>query len=196
MELRIHPTDASGTSRTAVYDTVRVGDRFDYQTRGLDCGYRFKVTRVAATASPRTFGIEYLGRYGGRCSTTVEDPTAAKDVHFVWKPAAGVPGPGGVRDFILGEPAGPGAYRIHPGVPWVIDVPAGMQVILRGIAVAERSLGDPADAPQSAVVLLDAATGSSLGINPDTGGETGRHATSAGVHALFDQIMASIRRVE
>ena len=114
----------------------------------------------------------------------------------MWKPAPGVPGPGGEREFLLGEPAGPGTYHIHPGGPWVIDVPAGMQVILKGILVGERSLGDPGAAPGAIVVLLDAATDSVLGIDPATGAEVGRHVTSMAVHALFDQIMASIRRVE
>ena len=31
VELRVHPTDASGASRAAFYDTVQVGDTFDYQ---------------------------------------------------------------------------------------------------------------------------------------------------------------------
>ena len=37
-ELRIHPTDASGTSRADFFDTVRVGASFDYRTSGLACG--------------------------------------------------------------------------------------------------------------------------------------------------------------
>ena len=86
VELRIHPTDASGSSRAAFYDTVAVGDSFDYRTNGLDCGFRFKVISVAATVSLRTFGIEYVSTYGGRCgSFPVDDPGAVKDVDFVWK---------------------------------------------------------------------------------------------------------------
>ena len=196
VELRIHPDDASGASHAAFYDTVQVGDRFDDQTNGLDCGFRFKVTSVGAAATPRTLGVEYVRTYGGWCGDFVDDPGAAKDVQFVWKVPPGVPGPGGVRELLLQEPAGPGTYRIHPGVPWAIDVPAGMQVILKGILVGERSLGDPAGAPGAIVVLLDAATDSVLGIDPVTGAEVGRDVTSIGVHTLFDHIMASIRRVE
>ena len=86
VELRIHPTDASGTSRAAFYDTVRVGDRFDYQTNGILCAFRFTVTNVAETASPRSFGIEPVNSYGGWCGEFVDDPGAAKAVNFVWAP--------------------------------------------------------------------------------------------------------------
>ena len=196
VELRVHSTDASGASRAGFYDTVQVGDSFDYRTNGLDCGYRFKVTSVPTAASPRTFGIEYVRRYGGRCSTTVDDPTAARDVHFVWKVPAGVPGPDGVREMLPGEAVGPGTYRLHAGWAWVIDVPAGMQLIQDGTRILEPAADAPANAPRIVLVLLDAATGSLLGINPETGGELGRQVTSVEVGALFDQIMASIRRVE
>ena len=73
VELRIHPSDASGTSRAAFYDTVRVGDRFDYQTNGILCAFRFTVTSVPETASPRTFGIERVNRYGGWCGEFVDE---------------------------------------------------------------------------------------------------------------------------
>ena len=46
----------------------------------LDCGFRFKVTNIAAAASARSFGIEYVNRYGGSGALVVRDPGAAKDV--------------------------------------------------------------------------------------------------------------------
>ena len=64
VELRIHPADASGTSRAAFYDTVKVGESFDYRTNGLECGLRFKVTSVATTTTP-TFGLEWVFLYRG-----------------------------------------------------------------------------------------------------------------------------------
>ena len=116
VDLRIHPTDRErDAARAGFYDTVQVGDTFDYRTKWLSCGYRFKVTRVAAAAISRTFGIEYTTGYVGRCSTTVDDPTAARDVHFVWKPAPGVPGPGGVRELLL---RGARAAGDLPHRPW------------------------------------------------------------------------------
>ena len=196
VELRIHPTDATGSSRAAFYDTVQVGDSFDYQTEEFDCAFRFKVTSVAVPATPRTFGVEYVRGYGGRCSTVVDDASAPRDVRFLWKVPPGLPGPDGVRVLLPNEPAGEGTYRLDSGIPWVIDVPAGMQVILKGLLVLEPAADAPADAPRVVVILLDAATGSSLGINPETGGELGRRVTSPEVNALFDQIMASIRRAE
>ena len=114
VELRIHPTDASGTSRAAFYDTVQVGDSFDYRTKGLDCGFRFKVTRVAATGTPRTFGIEYGRSFGGWCDNAVDDASGADDVHFVWRVPAGVPGPDGVREMLPGRPSGRGRFVSSP----------------------------------------------------------------------------------
>ena len=195
VELRIHPTDASGTSRGTFYDTVQVGDTFDYRTDGFDCGFRFKVMSVATTTSPRTFGLERVASFGTWC-LFVDDPGAAKDVHFVWRATPGGPAPDGVRVLLHGEPAGPGTYRLVPGMPYVIDVPVGMQVIHHGLAIGERVAGDPPDAPVAAVMLIDAATGSKLAIDPATGRETRRIIKSPEVDALFDQIMASIRRVE
>ena len=192
VELRINSTDATGASRAAFFDTVQVGDSFDYRTNGLGCGFRFKVTRVAATTSPRTFALEHITSFGGWCDF-VDDPAAAKDVHFVWRVRPGIPGPDGVRVLLGGEPAGAGTYRIHVGVPYVIDVPAGMQVILYGIAILGNEADAPPDAPRFLLMLLDAETGSRLGIDPETGREIGRGATSPEVDAFFDQIMASIR---
>ena len=91
VELRIHPIDASGASRADFYDTVQIGERFDYRTNGLDCGFRFTVTSIAAAASTRSLGIEYVNRYGGNCGGPVTDPGAAKDVYFVWRVPHGVP---------------------------------------------------------------------------------------------------------
>ena len=198
VELRVHATDASGAPRTAFYNTVQVGERFDYRTRGLDCGYRFKVTSVAATATPRTFGIEQVTGYGGWCPEFVDDPGAARDVDFVWRAPSGIEGPRGVQVLLQGEPAGPGTYYIGAGLPYVIDVPAGFQVIYGGVITVETT----ADIQTVSVIKLsDADTGSALGIDADTGEEVARILVGSpddapDVHALFDQIMASIRRVE
>ena len=197
VELRVHPADASGTSRAAFYDTVRVGDSFDYRTNGPDCAFRFKVTSVAAAATPRVFGIEYLRGYGGWCEDFVDDPGAATDVEFVWGVRPGIPGPDGVRALLRGEPAGEGTYRLYEGVPYVLDVPAGMRVIQNGMYYRDYyHLPPPPNAPRAHVTLTDADTRSVLLIDPDTGREIERRTTSLDVDALFDQIVASIRRVE
>ena len=58
VELRVHPTDASGASRADFYDMVQVGDMFEYHTdNGGVCMVRFKVTSIGMNTSPRTFGI-------------------------------------------------------------------------------------------------------------------------------------------
>ena len=195
VELRVHPSDASGISRAAFYDTVQVGSSFDYRTNGLDCGFRFKVTSVAATASPRTFGIQAVRSYGGWCGDLVDDPGAAKDVHLVWHARSGLPGQGGVPLLLRNELTGQGTYRLVDGQPYVIDVPAGAMIIFGGTRINEPEPDNP-NQPRSTVVLKDTEGSSALHIDPETGREVKRVATSANIAALFDQIMTSIRRVE
>ncbi len=193
VELRLHTIDASGASRAAFYDTLRVGDTFDFQTNGLDCGYRLKVTSVGAAGSTRGFGIAHVRDYGEGCGDAVDDPGAPKNVTFVWGVSPGIPGPDGLRTLLRGEPAGEGTYHLGYGSRFVFDVPAGMQVIHDGHRILEPAEDDPPDAPRSLVLIVDVATGSKLGIDPATGRETHRIVTSAAVGALFDQIMASLR---
>ena len=193
VELRIHPTDASATSRTAFYDTVQVGDRFDYRTNGLRCGFRFKVTSVGATASPKTLGIEIIRAYGGSCGGFVDDPGAAMTVDFVWGVRPGIPGADGLRVLIRNEPTGPGSYRLGEGGRCVIDVPVGMQVIYDSHVLLAPSADAPPDAPRRVITLLDAETGAQLNIDSERCRGLGRTFTSPEVHASFDQIIASLR---
>ena len=182
VELRVHRTDASGVSRAALYDAVQVGDAFDFRSNGVDCGRRFKVTSVSTSANPRVFGIESVRGYGGRCAGAV-----AHSVDFIWRVRPGLRGADGVRVVLADEPVGYGTYRLYRGLDFTFDVPSGAQVIVRGVYGGEHD---------RAVVLIDAATGSQLDIKADTGGELGRLTSSSQADALFDQIMASIRRVD
>ena len=194
VELRIHRADASGASRSAFYDTVQVGDTFDYRTNGLDCGFRFKVTSLGATATPRTLGIERLRRYGTRCGDAVDNPGAPRDVDFVWRVRTGIPGADGVRVMVVDEPTGPGTYRIARDVPWVIDIPAGAEIVFEGFLINRPVVGS--NLPGTTAVLRDVGTGSRLHIDPETGRDVYRFITSDEADTLFDQIVASIRRVE
>ena len=196
VELRFHPTDASGTSRTAFYDTVEVGDRFDYQTDGIRCAFRFTVTGVGETASPKTFGIELVNGYGGACGPLIDDPSTARDVNFVWAPPYGRPIEHGIRVMFYLEAHGPGTYRLEEGLPFIIDVPPGSEVIHQALYLVERDDDTLPGFSDYVSVLLDAKTGSYLGIDPITGRETHRVTTSPDADALFDQIMASMRRVD
>ncbi len=197
VELRVHPTDASGTSRTTFYDTVQVGDTFDYRTNGLDCGFRFKVTSIGSTASPRTFGVEQGGiHYGGRCGDFVDDPGAARDVEFVWGALPGAPVADGVRVMIPNEPAGEGTYRVHAGFPYVVDVPAGIRVSTPGLILLQYERGSGNDLPLTILPLVDAETAAVLTIDAETGREAERFDTTTAVDALFDQIIGSIRIVD
>ena len=193
VELRIDATDASGASRAAFYDTVQVGDTFDYQTNGLDCGFRFVVTSAGTTTSPRSFGIERVTAYGGWCLGFLEDPTVATLVQFVWRVRPGVLGADGVRVLLNGEPVGQGTYRIDRYWRWVIDVPAGLTIVYRGQVINEPDASRP-DAPESTLVLKDVGTGSVLHIDPRTGRAGPAYITAPHLSDLFDQLIASIRR--
>ena len=196
VELRIHPADASGTSRGAFYDTVEVGDSFDYRTSGLDCSFHFKVTSVAPTATPRVFGVEHVQRSGGGCGGLVDDPRAARDVEFVWRVRPGIPAPGALPVLLRGEPAREGTYRIYAGSPFVVDVPAGAELTPGGYANIDYSPRYPPGPQWALITLIDAGTGSVLSIDPATGTEFERVTASPAADALFDQIMASIRKVD
>lgn len=197
VELRIHPTDASGASRSRFYASVRVGDTFDYRTEGIHCGFRFRVTSVGATVSPRTFGIESVakGYFGGRC-ISVADPGAAKDVEFVWGVRPGVERTDGVRVMIRDEPTGEGTYRLSRNSPWVIDIPAGITVINQGPFLARPVLSATNASSGWGLPLSDVATDSVLYIDLKDGDEWGRVTSDSAVDALFDRIIASIRRVD
>ena len=194
VELRIHPADASGTSRATFYDTVKIGDTLDYRTLGLDCGFRFKVTSVTSTATPRSFGIERVRAYGHWCGSLEGDPGAARDVTFVWGVRTGLPGTDGVRVMLLDEPTGQGTYRIARDLPWVIDIPAGAEIVFEGILIIRPVVGR--NLPGTTAVLMDVGTGSRLHIDPETGRDVYRFITSDEADTFFDQIAASIRRVE
>ena len=195
VELRTDATDASGASRADFYDTVQVGDTFDYQTNGLDCGFRFKVTSIGTTTGPRTFGIHNIASYGGRCGSFVDDPGAAKPADFVWRVRAGIPGPDGVRLLLENEPAGAGTYRLISGSRYIIDVPPGMTIIHRGYLLHQPDLANP-DQPRSTVLLEDADTGSLLHIDPVGGRGSKRVITSPEGTSLFDRILASLRTAD
>ena len=193
VELRIDPTDASGASRAAFYDTVQVGDTFDYQTNGLDCGFRFVVTSAGTTTSPRSFGIERVTAYGGWCLGFLEDPTVATPVQFVWRVRPGVVGADGVRVLLNGEPVGQGTYRIDRYWRWVIDVPAGMRIVYHGVAINEPDVNRP-NQPASTLVLEDVDTGSVLHIDPSNGHTGQIYIIGPHPRTLFEQLIASIRR--
>ena len=193
VELRIDPTDASGASRAAFYDTVQVGDTFDYRTNGLDCGFRFKVTSIGTTTGPRTFGIDTVALYGGGCGSFIDDPGAAKPVEFIWRVRPGVLGADGVRVLLNGEPVGQGTYRIDTYWRWVIDVPAGMRIVYHGVAINEPDVNRP-NQPASTLVLEDVDTGSVLHIDPSNGHTGQIYIIGPHPRTLFEQLIASIRR--
>ena len=76
-----------------------------------------------------------------------------------------------------------------------------MLVIQDGTRVLELEEGAPADAPRVLLILIDAETGSTLGIDPTTGREIARTInlretdtqTRRLVWARLNQIVASIR---
>ena len=195
VELRIHSSDASGTSRADLYDTVQIGSSFDYRMNGVDCGFRFKVTNISVAASARSFGLEYVNRYGQSCAGLFTVPGAAKDVYFVWRVRHGIPAPDGLQVLLTGEQAGTGTYRLHLGGRYAIDVPVGGLIVLKALYEMARDPDRP-HLPSRGILLIEPRTDSTLHINPGTGEEFGRFAASPEVDLLFDRIMASIRSVK
>ena len=194
VELRVHPTDASGASRADFYDMVQVGDMFDYRTdNGGVCMVRFKVTSIGMTTSPRTFGIEQATQYRTWCLPFVDDPAAPLNVGFVWRVRPGIVGADGVRVLLNGEPVGQGTYRIDNYWPWVIDVPAGMTIVYHGVAINELDVNRP-NQPASTLVLEDVDTGSVLHIDPSNGHTGQIYIIGPHPRTLFEQLIASIRR--
>ncbi|MXW23555.1 MAG: hypothetical protein F4Z96_02570 [Chloroflexi bacterium] len=194
VELRIHPADAHGLSQAETLDAVEVGDVLDYQV-GPYCADRFRVTWVGLSAVPRSFGVKHMGGYGESCSGGLEGVTIGLwEVSFVWNVRDGAPGPDGVRFLLVGVPAGPGTYRIHPDASCVVDVPAGMEVVLDGWY---DILTDPDyEGPDEEIVLQDLASGSFFGIDPETCREVlPRVPTTPDVDVLFDHLAASLRFV-
>ncbi len=141
----------------------------------------------------------------GGCPDPQDDPGAPFPSTFRWHVQPGYLGADGVRVLLEGELAGHGTYRLAPSnaTDYVIDVPQGMEIIRLGGAQGDR----PEDTGTS-IALEDAASGSILSFDTDTGEERGRrvvaHATLPGPNgialpadgALFDQIVESTRRVE
>ena len=186
--------DASGTSRAGFYDGVQVGDSFDFRTYGLDCGFRFEVTSVSPGRSPRTFGVQRVGRFGERCSQIVDQPDAPRDVHFVWGIRPAIKGSGRVLVLPYGDPVGPGTYRLDGRARCVFEVPPAMQVILEG--VRHRSPARRLSArrgPQRRTARRRRHGIAARQSIAERCRETGRRITSPEVDALFDQIAGSMR---
>ena len=117
-------------------------------------------------------------------------------MQFVWAPPSGIPVEHGFRVMFTREKHGPGSYRLEYGLPFVIDVPPGNELLRDPTVTVELNSDDPPDFSGHVAVLIDVATGSYLGIDIATGKETHRVTTSPSADALFDQIMASMRRVD
>ena len=196
-ELRIHPVDASGASRTTFFDTVSVGDTFDYQTKWSQCGFRFSITSVSPSRIPRIFEIEMVTLYGGRCRGFVDDPEQRYDVRFVWNPGPGLEGPDGIRVMLNKESVGPGTYRLWEPVPWLLDVPAG-STITRGAVIEQSPEGDEPNPIYITVMIHYEEDGleSTLHIDPHTGKEVRRIVSSPNAAAVFDHIIQSIRPLD
>ncbi len=168
-ELRIHPTDANGNLLAALYDTVHVGDRFDYRPDGRHCSFRFSVTRVNEAASPRSFGIEAVAVHNEWCGSLTEDPGARKIVAFVWDVRPSPPVLIGLPTLQLDEPTGEGTHRIVRGLPHIIDVPPGIEIIYRGYMRNEPEPRDPGR-PLGYAVLDEVETRAVLYLFPVEGG--------------------------
>ena len=196
-ELRLNHTDASGASRLSFYESIAVGDTFDYKTWPRDCGFRFSVTQVSSFSSSGSFGIEPISEYGGWCRDFVDDPTEPYDVQFVWNPPPGIPSQNGVRALLHGEPVGSGTYNLWEPVPWIIDVPAGTTITRGSVLEQSPEPDDPNPIYMTIMIHYDeGGVRSTLQIDVHTGLEVWRAVQSPGAASVFDQIVDSIRERE
>ena len=126
--LRVHSSDAEGTSQAPFYRRVAVGDEFDWWM-SRQCYFRFRVTEllpdVPGADMRKTFAIEHVTSDIYECSTERQDPA-----QFRWNPPEAVLGPDGVLQMITGVPVPGGQrYRLAPWSPVTVDVPAGMRLV-------------------------------------------------------------------
>ena len=200
VELKINTTDASGLDRSAMLDIMSVGDKFDFRTNGIDCGYRFEITSLPTSSSnPRVFGVQPVGLgYGGWCAMPIHDPTSYRDVQFVWQVPPGRPTESPSRvvtpNLLYNEPVGPGTYQIADYFPLLIEVPPGHTLVYGSYAKNELPHG--VDGPSTSILLIDPRSGSILHIDPSTGEELKRHIVNPGgdnATVLFDHIISTIR---
>ena len=94
---------------------------------------------------------------------------------------------------IPGEPVDAGTYRVNPSFPYVIDVPAGIEISAMGFVMLNTSAPG---VPTHILPLRDMDTGAVISIDAETGLEAERFDTTPAVDAMFDQIIASIRTVD
>ncbi len=199
--LRINATDATGIDRSAFFNAMSIGDKFDFQTNGIDCGFRFEITQLPSPTNPRTIGIKPIGvGYGGWCEGPIDNPTSPRNVHFVWQVPPGLPtadpSPNTIPILIYDGPVGAGTYQVAQDVPLVIQVLEGHHIIFGGVYISEQEYGR--DGPSHGFYLHHVESGSVLHIDPDSGRETRRiiiHPGGVEAAALFDHIISTIHRI-
>ncbi len=188
-QLRVHSTDAEGTSQAPFYDEVAVGDEFDWWM-SRRCYFRFRVTEllpdVPGADMRKTFAVEQVTADIFECSTERQVPA-----EFRWNPPEALRGRDGVLQMITGVPVSGGrTYRLAPWSPVTIDVPEGMR-LLRYTTFVLNPDGT------WTVGLEDVASGSYLKLDMLDGTEHGRHieareGDARDVSALFDRIVESV----
>ena len=191
-ELKLNIFDTSGTARSDFYDIIEPGNTFDFRTNGLDCSYRYKVTTTNLTSTHARYGLVYVTEFGGDCIGPLE---SEHDVQMVWFPSPGLLAADGIPVLLYNEPVSAGTYRLASNLPYIITVPEGSQLVLRGLVRNARDEGDD-DVPLHGIVLIDPDTGSSIQIDPLTGNDYYRVIKAPEATRLFDRIMASINYQE
>ena len=194
VELRIHANDESGASRIAFYDIIEVGDTLDYQTNGLDCGFRYEITSIGSDSSTWVFGLDYLLRYGQGCVDFVDEPSEPLAITTEWRVQPGLPQQDGPPILLRRETVTSGTYLVsesHPvNVGLVIDIPEG--AVIRFIGVLRHNV-DHATSHLHTVVLEDVSNGSIVHLDPVDGTEVERYSLSPSSSHTFDLITASVR---
>ncbi|MYB40626.1 MAG: hypothetical protein F4X76_00230 [Chloroflexi bacterium] len=193
----IHQSDAASSSQAAFFQTVVVGDVFDWW-RGDDCYSRLEVKELrpdpATTPARKLFVVSY--RHSNRTDCDGPNLTdATQSVEFRWRPLPYRLGPDGIRIVIGHEPVtGPGRYRLSSGSEVVITVPDGMTIQVLGSYSDGKHYNHIVDVETGARLYVDADTGRVAGRRgvPAGEGASGANDGARNVGDLFDLIEASI----
>ena len=199
--ITVNVMDGSGSSRANFYSSIKVGDVVEWVPTGEnECWKRYRVTAIMpdpeGAASRKRFSLEPLTKLVQACAGEVAPVTGVLASELRWNPAAARTSDGSsIPEMLLDQPVtGPISVYLAPFSAIVINIPAEMS-LARVTPFVLTSEGDFVS------VLKDQKSGSWLSIDFQTGKEVSRSiATIEGdtrnIEALFDQIVASARRVE
>ncbi len=195
----VNVKDSDGAARTNFYNSIKVGDVVEWVPTGDEkCWQRFRVSAIlpdpAGPVARKHFSLEPLMKFDQWCSGPITGEDGVLATELRWNPPAARPTEYGLPAMLLDQPVeGPLTVLLAPFAPYVVDIPEGL-TLFRFTSWAWSNTGEqPAG-------VEDLKSGSRLWIDVVTGEELGREVVTVegdtrNIEALFDQIVASARRV-